>query len=222
MDGRVLIIVVVAFALAVIVVASLWGLRARKRRARQLTVLAAELGYQYAEKDASLPELLGGLALFSQGIPASRQAVNVLRGGSDGGTISLFDYSYIVVQGRRTDYRRQSVLLFESERLSLPQFALRPEGLGQKLRGAMGQQDIDFAEQRAFSGAYMLQGPDEARIRAFFDAAKLDYIAQRRGLSIEAKGNQLIYYRDGKVVPAKSIAAFVEEGKAIMRLMAGA
>ncbi len=219
MDSQVLVVIVIVVVIvAVVVVVSLLG---QRRRAKQLRAIAEQLGYQFAEQEAGLVDSLSGFALFSQARAHARTAANLLRTEADGAAAALFDYSYMVGQGKNQSIRNQSVLLFESERLNLPAFALRPEGLGQKLQGALGQQDIDFEEHPGFSSAYVLQGPDEAQIRALFDSEKLAFFAQRRGLCVEGDGRKLLYYRAAKRVSPQAIPSFLEEGQAVLRLLAG-
>jgi hypothetical protein len=219
MNDQVVVAIVIAVVIFVVVAAVV--LYGQQKRVKQLRAIAAQLGYQFVEQGPGLFDTLRGFPLFSQVHSHARTATNLLRGEADGAAATLFDYSYAVGQGKNQRYHTQSVLLFESERLNLPPFALRPEGFGQKVRGLLGQQDINFQEHPAFSSAYVLQGTSEAQIRALFDSKKLAFFAQRHGLCVEGDGGKLIYYRAAKRVSPKTIPAFVEEGRAVLRLLAG-
>jgi len=217
MDNQLLLAIGITLAIIVALVA-VERYRTQRRR-RQMIAVADRLGYEFAEEEAGLADALGEFPLCSRG-GLSRKMTNLLRARVDGTAVTIFDYRYIVGHGRRKHTYRQSVLLFESQRLDLPTFALRPEGLGQKLAGALGQQDIDFEDRPDFSAAYVLQGPDEAQIRALFASEKLAFFAQRRGLCVEGQGQRLLYYRARKRVSPDAIPSFVEDGLAVFRLLA--
>jgi hypothetical protein len=219
MNSQVIAVIVIVVVVAAVAIAV--GILGQQKRAKELRAIAAQRGYHFAEQEAGLVDTLSGFALFSQARAHARNATNLLRTEADGAAAAIFDYNYTVGLGKNQRSSTQSVLLFESERLNLPAFALRPEGLGQKLQGALGQQDIDFEEQPGFSSAYVLQGPDEAQIRAFFDSEKLAFFAQRRGLCVEGDGRRLLYYRASKRVSPQAIPSFVEEGLATLHLLAG-
>ncbi len=218
MDNQLFLIVGIALVVVVAVLVVEWY--RKQLRAKHLRAIAAQLGYAFAEDGTGLVGSLGWSGLFSHGLH-SGQTTNALRTEAEGGAVTTLDYRYTIGVAKNQRTVRQTVLILDSERLDLPAFTLRPEGLSQKLGGVMGQQDIDFQEQPDFSSAYVLQGSDEAQIRALFDAEKLAFFAQRRGLSIEGDGHRLVYYRDHKLVSPQSIQSFIEEGRAVLRLMAG-
>ncbi|MBN1137023.1 MAG: hypothetical protein JXM73_10575 [Anaerolineae bacterium] len=191
----------------------------KQRRMAQMRAAAERLGYEFFEKEDDLGDAFDEFVLLSRG--RHREKANFLRTRVDGVAVTILDYGYIVGHGRNQRTHRQSVLVFDSERLDLPAFALRPEKLGDKLQGLKGQQDIDFEDHPGFSSAYVLQGPDEARVRALFDTEKLAFFARRPGLGVEGNGRKLLYCRAGKRVSPKAIPSFVEEGLAILNTLAG-
>jgi len=219
MDGAVLLIVVVV--LLAVVVAIVAGIYQGMRRRKQLRAVAERMGYSYSEHGAGQADAVTGFALFSQGY--SRNAWNLLSTEANGVAATAMDYRYELGQHSSKNRRivTQSVLLLESDRLDLPAFLLRPEGLSQKLAGAMGQQDIDFENQPDFSAAYVLQGDDEPRVRALFGREKLAFFAGHRGLCIEGYGRKLLYYRAKKLVSPEAIPSFIADGLAILDLLAG-
>jgi len=217
MDKTVLLVAVFAVVVVVVVVALQFF--QKQKRVKQMRDVAASLGYEFDERGISLIDRLGEFALLSQG--HSRYATSLLRTEADGAKATIFDYSYETGHDKNRRIHLGSALLCESARLDLPAFTLRPEGLGQKLMGLAGRQDIDFEEHQKFSAAYTLQGPDEEQIRALFGTDKLDFFAQRPGLCVEGNGQKLLYYRAGKRLSAKAIQSFVEEGLEVLRLLAG-
>jgi len=196
--------------------------RLRKQiRTRQMRAVAARLGYVSDETGDGLADSFQDFALFFRG--GARRTANLLCSpANDGGdTIRIFDYAYEVRTGKNRRVRWRTALLIESERLDLPAFTLRPEGFSQKLQGLVREGDIDFEDQPHFSAAYVLHGPDEARIRALFSPDKLAFFAQRRGLSIEGNRRKAIYYQSNKRVSPRAMPSFLEEGLAVLNVLAG-
>jgi hypothetical protein len=216
MDKTVILVIV----FAVVVVALVVGVQVflKQRRAKQMREVAASLGYEFDERGISVIDRLGEFALLSYG--HARTATSLLRTEVDGAKATVFDYSYDTGHDKNRRTHLGSALLLESDRLDLPAFTLRPEGIGQKLMGLASRQDIDFQDNPAFSAAYLLQGQDEARIRALFSTDKLAFFAQRRGLCVEGSGQKLLYYRAGKRLSPKMVQSFVEEGLEVLRLLA--
>ena len=214
-----LIFLVFAGVIAIVVTVLVLGYYAEKKRMEGMRAVAARLGYGYVEQDVGLAGTLAGFGLLSRG--HSHRATNALSTEVDGATAAVVDYRYEIGHGKHRQTYRQSVLLFESGRLNLPAFVLRPEGLGQKLAGLLGQQDIDFEHQPDFSAAYLLQGPDEQSIRALFGNETLAFFTRRPGLCIEGQRRRLLYYRAHKLVAPEAVAAFLEEGLAVLHLLAG-
>lgn len=218
MDNQFFLFIMIAIAIVVVVV--VMDQYGKQRRTKDMRAVAERLGYDFVEEEAGLANLLGEFALISQR-GRSRKTTNLLHTVMDEAAITAFDYRYTVGYGKNRHTVSQSVLLLESQRLDLPAFTLRPEGLGQKLQSLLGQQDIDFEDHPDFSAAYLLQGPDESQVRALFDGEKLGFFAQRRGLCIEGHGQKLLYYRPQRRVSPEAIPAFMEEGLGVLDLLAG-
>ena len=109
--------------------------------------------------------------------------------------------------------------------MNLPQFALRPEYLFDKIGSALGYQDIDidFESDRTgveFSKKYLLQGKDEQKVRELFTPEVLGFFGGQYGVSTEGGGDQLIFYRLGKRIKPEDVRPFIEEGLEVFRLFA--
>ena len=65
--------------------------------------------------------------------------------------VTLFEYRYRTNQGKHTRSHRQTVLLFETERLDLPRFTLRPKHFFHRIAYALGWQDIALVAHPVFS-----------------------------------------------------------------------
>jgi len=215
-EGGWIALAVSAFAVVMVTVFAVQHYRERERRDR-LQAAAQTLGFSFQpEVDTGLLGSLSHLALFSQG--RSKKINNVMRKMVAGVDVTLFDYRYTTGSGKHSDIRSQTVLLFQSGRLDLPAFVLRPEHVFHRLAGALGYQDLDFEAYPVFSQTYLLQGPDEAGIRDLFSDPVLAYYSRHTGLSTEGQGQLLVYYRARKRVDPAQIGRFVEEGLDVLAL----
>jgi hypothetical protein len=182
-----------------------------KRRAQALQALAAALSFTFtARGDDMLIGELSEFHLFSQGY--RRRISNVLQGKFNLMPVTVMDYKYTTGGGKSSHTWVQTVLVFDSDKLQLPRFLLRPENLFDKIGSAFGYKDINFDNAPVFSQKYLLRGENEAAIRNTFNAGILQYYEQHPGLSTEADGKKLIYSRTSKVVPPDKIQAFLQEG----------
>jgi hypothetical protein len=215
-DGSLIVLALAAIVVVMVAVLAVQHHREQERRER-LRSAARDLGFSFSlESDPRLPKSLGHFHLFSQG--RSKRISNVMSKAMADIDVTIFDYKYTTGSGKHSDTRNQTVVLFESERLQLPSFALRPEHLFHKLAGAMGYQDIDFDAFPEFSQTYLLQGYDEERIRSLFTDEVLSYYARHTDLCTEGDEQQLLYYRARKRVDPEWIGSFVEEGLDVLAL----
>jgi len=207
-------IVAVVAVVALIAVASYYQ---EKQRREQMQDVAARMGFSFSpEGEAGLRERLGRFYLFSQG--RSRKMRNVMRGEIHGVAVTLFDYQYTTSSSKHNNTHRRTVLLFETERLRLPFFTLRPQSLFHKFAAAFGYGDIDFQAHPVFSDAYLLQGSDESRIRDLFGEEVLSYYERRRNLCTEGAGQQLVFYRGNRREEPGSMEGFLEQGLEVLDL----
>lgn len=166
--------------------------RDRKRR-EALEKMADSLGLVFlAKDDGSVTAPFQRLSLFQIG--KSRRATNCMSGDSGEVRLSIFDYQYTTGSGKNQSTRRFTVVGMESPRLRLPGFSLRPENIFDRIGGMLGFQDIDFAEDPAFSDAFVLKGEGEAGIRRLFSPALRAHFLLHRDRSAEGSGNLLIGY----------------------------
>jgi hypothetical protein len=207
-------IVAVVAVVALIAVASYYQ---EKQRREQMQAVAERMGFSFSPQgDAGLRERLGHFHLFSQG--HSRKMRNVMRREIHGVAVTLFDYQYTTSSSKHNNTHRRTVLLFETERLRLPFFTLRPQGLFHKLAAAFGHGDIDFQAHPSFSDAYLLQGSDESQIRDLFREEVLSYYERRRNLCTEGAGQQLVFYRGNRREEPGSMEGFLEQGLEVLDL----
>ncbi len=174
--------------------------RNEKARTEGLSQTAQTMGLIFnAQSDGSIESRLGGMSLFNMG--HSKKLFNCISGETDEVRISIFDYQYTVGSGKNQSTKVFSVAALESPRLAMPAFTMRPETFFDKVGSMLGFQDIDFDDHQPFSESFVLKGPDEAAIRAFFQKPLLDFFAQRTGVLVEGEEGRMIFYRSGKCKP---------------------
>jgi hypothetical protein len=185
-------------ALAIVAVAGLLVLvfsrRARllRRRRRQWEAVAPELGYTIVS-GVDLTSRFQGLPLFTRG--HHRRSRIVLEGRQGGCAAILADYQYTTGGGQSQRVHRQTVCIFQDETLGLPGFLLRRErGLVDRIGEWLGMQDIDFADDPAFSHAFVLKGSDETQVRELFRLERRQRLLQSLPprLHLEGDGNLLL------------------------------
>jgi hypothetical protein len=195
----------IALGIAVMIVAPVVGgiiwlvCHREKKRTAALNVVASDIGLEFsATTNDELLAKMQAFSFFNQG--RSRKMKNVMKANTDIPQLTIFDYQYTTGGGESSDTCRHTVVSMESDALSLPGFALHPEGwLFQKIGAALGMQDIDFEDHPEFSQSFVLQGDDEQAIRRFFDAEMRELFTQRKGISVEsAPQGQRAHWDSGK------------------------
>lgn len=209
---------IVLGTIALIAVSIIAVQRAAKRRTEGLRAAAEAMNFTFSPKaDRSTIDRLTHFHLFSQG--RTKRISNVLRGAAGDLDVWVFDYAYTTGGGQHSRRWVQTVILFQSDEMRLPKFALRPENLFHKIGQVFGYRDIDFGSHPAFSKRYLVRGEDEDEIRSLFTTETLDFYEADRKLSTEAAGGQLIHYRAAKTVRPQDIQAFITQGVRVLTLL---
>ena len=145
-------VVVLVIAVILVVGGIIWKVifEFEKKRTEKFKLVAEQLGLpSYPKGDDSLIESLSSFHLFSQG--HSEKFRNMLHGVTEHVDVAIFGYEYTVYPGGQHAHTfRQNVIYFRSPALNLPQFALRPENLFDKIGDVFGGQDIDFESHPKF------------------------------------------------------------------------
>jgi hypothetical protein len=200
--------------LVILVVLGLVGLTAffvwlawfqSKRRREAWMAAALELDLRYQREDPGLITRHSTFKLFSLG--HSKRARNVLSGSVHGGQVSLADYQYVTGHGKQRTVHSQTLCILTSPRLALPHFFLRRQRAVWDLLGKLfGGQDLNFDEDPAFSKAFVLQGADEAAVRAKFQPGLRMSLMRYEGKSfqLEGRGDTLLFHEGRHQDPAKA------------------
>jgi hypothetical protein len=162
-----LIILVILALLALAAVAAYFNWKAQEARREAFRQLAARLGWRYDPgSDTSVDDSFGQFGCFTRG--QSRSGYNTLRGTRQIAgrpfSVQMGDYTYKITtsNGKTTTTRtyRFSYAIVQVPWPGVPDLLIRREGILDKLKGAMGFDDIDF-ESEEFSRAFWVKCPDK-------------------------------------------------------------
>lgn len=190
-----------------------------RRRTENMKLAAADLGLAFHPTgDPDLVAELADLHLFSQG--RAKKIKNMLHGETGAVDVAVFDFQYTTGSGKHQHTSHQTVAYFRSPSLDLPQFVLRPENLFHRIGAVFGYQDINFESHPRFSSQSLLRGTSELQLRRLFTDEILSFYESQKGLSTEASGRRLIFYRAGKRVSPDQLRSFFEEAFNVYALFA--
>lgn len=132
----------------------------------------------------------------------------------------LMDYWYWTGGGKNRGHIPHTLALNCDKDHELPAFVLVPEGLFARMAQLFGSQDFDFSAYPKFSRTFKLQGEDEAAVRAVFTPAVLAELERHPGLMMEAKGQYMIFSREGGLIKGADLPQFLKDAQTISRLFA--
>ncbi len=157
--NHVLPLALVAVAAAVILYFSYLG--AQKRR-EALAALAGRLGLTFDPGDNRALHRRFRHSAFQKG--RSRRGYNALYGtmtlAGRPVYVHMGDYSYVTGSGKSRQTHRISYATFQLPFVGTPDLLIRKEGIGDKLVGGLGFDDIDF-ESEEFSRAFWVKSGDK-------------------------------------------------------------
>ena len=209
MSAEVLIVGAVAALLGL----GIWtAWRLEKRRTEQCQAACTAMGFRWLGEANVITQ--PAPPLFDQG--HSRRAKNAMDGETAGHRVVLMDYTYVTGSGKSRTEHKQTVVLFPASARGLPDFTLAPESFFHRIGQVFGYQDIDFAEDAAFSGAYLLRGEDEPAIRAAFHATVRSLLAGNPGWTVQTKQGAAVLCRAGKRCKPPELPAFLAEALRVL------
>ena len=194
----------VALVLAIIA----WGILSSRKRSQELSQIASQLGFTFmgnAWHGPTIdPRYKSCLLQHTRG-----RFDNVMVGIAGGLEAIVFDYTYSAGKSTITQ-----TLACYSKKMQLPPFALKPEGLFDRIGDAFVHNDIDFPSHPVFSDRYALKSPDEAGTRQLFTPSLMSYMEQiptDKQWRIETNATNLFVYRPGKSISPTDLSAFLQE-----------
>ena len=204
-----------------IVIVGIWAAVsvAQKKRREAWQRAAEELGLPFLDANTGVMSRCANMKLFSQG--RSRRFYNALEGDTGDTKITIGDYRYTTGSGKNSTTHVQTRCVLHSSTMHVPNCYLRPENAFFDKIGAMfGGQDINFADNPAFSGAYVVQGDSEPAVRELFDENVRAWFAERRGrrFHFEAKGDKFVFHYGKKLKPEEA-SRLMQEALEIMNLL---
>jgi hypothetical protein len=175
--------------------------RHEKKRREALKIKAQTLGFSYLDK-TGLDQIPASAIFHLFSVGRAKRILSLMQKDEEGVRTSIFDYDYTTGGGKSQHTHRQTVFLFETPRLRLLAFSLRPENVFHRIGQSFGAQDIDFPDHPEFSKKWLLKGDDEAAIRKVFNGEVLSVFESAKGMAAEAKRGALLLYRPEKrVIP---------------------
>ena len=188
------------------------------RRRKAYETFCLERGYKFEpERPGEEARHIATCRVFSEG--HGRKWGFTIAGTSGGTPFTGFEYKWTTGSGKNSQAHCIGGLLWTTER-ALPQFLLTPEGVWARIVAYFGGQDIDFADSPDFSKAYRLQGSDEAAVRALFTPARRQVFELFKGQHVAGAGQELMWWRDGRLPSPDQFDAFLMEGDRIQRAFA--
>ena len=190
----------------------------RKKRAIRTALmeqLSQQLNLSFTPADTGgFGKLLQGFDLFKRERRKWGQngkVTNVMSGQVGNAQVYIFDYTYIISNGKSAQEIRQTVFFANNNKWSLPHFSLKPENWWRKVMQKIGMaNDINFPENPDFSDKFWLTGGIESMIRAQFNPEIQAFLSERPPANIEGNNFYLIAYKPRTVLDAAQAKTFFE------------
>ena len=200
------VLIIIAFV-ALFVVLAIFGAKQARARREALAALATRLGFHFdPSDDKSLSPRLGAFSPFTTG--SDRRGYNSLRGTIDIDgkpfAIQMGDYRYTTESGtgkdRRQTTHRISYLACKLPLSLLVTMKVRPEGIFDRIAGAIGFDDIDF-ESAEFSRKFHVSGTDKKIVYDLLDPRMIEWYLNSDAPVLQIVADQLVLTRGGTWKP---------------------
>ncbi|MFT5297447.1 MAG: hypothetical protein ACI9YH_003479 [Colwellia sp.] len=120
---------------------------------------------------------------------------NILQKVNSSNETYIFDYKYSANnQAQQLSTQRAVFIKFPNDLLY--NFDLKPESIYDKLKQAIGYEDIDFAEFKIFSRKYALHSSDRNKIEKQFPHELMKVLETKDGVFIESRRNCILLYNN--------------------------
>lgn len=190
-----------------------------RRRTKALAELAGDMGWSFVADGRCAFDLEIFLTSHLFQHRQRPKIRNLLSHQEHGVSAVLFDYAYLVGNGRRTWYEWQTVAATQWAGVFFPDFFLEPRGLLGRLLPGEGTRNITLPTNPSFTTRYQLRGHSEEVVRDFFCDEVIAAIRRSDNLCIEGGGQWLMMYRPKDSVAPRHIPAFHNKAMKIARAM---
>jgi hypothetical protein len=192
-----LIVLFIVGFIALVIVAIVFGAKAKKRRQMALAAWAQSKGFHYTPDEVSTIEnRFGNFGCFTRG--DNRYGYNVMRGEVHGRPTWAFDYHYEThsrdSKGNRTTTHHHFSAVVVDSRLALRPLRIRTEGFFDKMKGAFGFDDIDF-ESAEFSRKFWVTAPDKRWAYTVISQRTMEFLLESPRFKVEMEGPWVLVYR---------------------------
>jgi hypothetical protein len=219
MISPVVVIALAAIVVAVIAFTSVRVLAARRRDALREAALAA--GFEFEPELPALVAELADMRTLSHG--HAHELLNAWRGHRGNVAVVLADHRYVTGSGKNRSVHRRSLAVLRQPHLELPHVFMRPQvAVFDAIGALLGGKDIDFADDLEFSRAFVVQGEDEAAVRALLGPSARPQVLQlARELRLEGRGDTLLVERP-RALPPMELTAFLDTALSLLGVLAAA
>ncbi len=168
-----------------------------------------------SKRDDSYLSKFPSFSIFSKG--RKKTVRNILGGQRDTFKISIFYYSYRENSGGEDDQScTYTVISFESEKFSIPDFSLRPKKLIEFGKSKV----IKISSSQTFSKRYVLLGDDKEAVMNLFNPDILRLFEEEKGWYAESVDNKLLFYK-GRYLTPKKLQPFLDKSQRIAAMFVG-
>jgi hypothetical protein len=194
-------ILFIILIVAIFIVAIIFGAKQAKARREALSALANRLGFSFdPADDRSVSPRLQAFSPFTSG--KDRSGYNSLRGqvivSGKPCIIQMGDYRYTTESGsgkdRHETTHRISYLACKLPLSLMVTMKVRPEGIFDKIAGAVGFEDIDF-ESAEFSKKFHVSGSDKKIIYDLLDPRMIEWYLASDAPNVQIVADQIVLLR---------------------------
>ncbi len=130
----------------------------------------------------------------------------------------ILDFEYIVSTGNASARYSQTVRVFDSKELGIPQFKMYPENFFHLIKEWFVSKDIDFSSDEDFSNLFYLTGEYEEVIKTYFDDEVRQLCLNNKKFRMEGNNYYLILYIHNEIIKLKDLSAFYKLSNMIFEL----
>ncbi|MBI5359522.1 MAG: hypothetical protein HZA48_02955 [Planctomycetes bacterium] len=137
-------------------------------------------------------------------------------------TWKVFDFAFKTHGHYISETWSQTVAFARTGSFVIPEFILTQRKFFKSAADITCKNNVEFKDFPEFGKKYCLEGKDVSLVLRFFTPPAIRFfLVKDMQITIEAKGNQVIFYRFNKQTNPKDIAGFVAEASQIMQMLTG-